>query len=304
MMWQSIGKDVVTFLFCGMSICSLLVSTVPILQPIGIHGKRSGIGSRITSDNNNSSNSSNSYQLLHKVHQLLQVPKSLFGWMYVYGTLAGAICLVMYCQHVNISCLQSLICFEVHCIRRLFECYYMADFGSSTMHVAGLVVGLVHYTLVPLCLLLGGVDSDNQFSPSIVRTMQLLSIVTYTAASALQFHTHAILLAIKQRGRLAKNITAQSTAMRSTTTQYEFPSGGGFEYVACPHYLAEILIYFSWIIPLPFPSSLMHWSMVVWVASNLAVVADSQYRWYAEHFPAQFKHKIDHGWKRLFPKVW
>jgi 3-oxo-5-alpha-steroid 4-dehydrogenase 3 len=79
--------------------------------------------------------------------------------------------------------------------------------------------------------------------------------------------------------------------------KYSLPTEGMFRWLACPHYCAEILIYAS----LCIASSQPNWAavgLVVWVASNLAVVAKQQLKWYKATFPNTPKH-----WKALVPFV-
>ena len=293
------ADTIISILFCLLSTGSLLVSLVPVLQPIANHGK-------CTRENT------------HVTNILIQwcdkrVPKYLFGWMYVYGIMTGIICVVYDQQIASISQsqftaaanLSELVLYEIHCLRRLLECLLMTHFGTSTMHITGFLVGLVHYTLVPLCLLL---NQDNVYSKMYHNNSFVLSLVLYIMGSLIQCHAHYVLYLIKQNNH--------------NQGQYGFPTGGGFEYVATPHYTAEIVIYFSWFVcggP-----SIAKGCMVLWVMSNLSVVADTQYRWYCEHFPEEFKRKTmttmttpsksmnNHGkvsrgwwpWKRLIPGIW
>ena len=72
---------------------------------------------------------------------------------------------------------------------------------------------------------------------------------------------------------------------------YSFPKEGMFVYIACPHYLAEIGIYFSFYILAPMKISMI--MMLLWVICNLAIVADIQHKWYEKHFPEEFYESLE-----------
>ena len=297
------ADTMISTLFCLLSVCALLVSLVPTLQPIANHGK-------CTRENIKDNN------ILMQWCDI-RVPKYLFGWMYVYGLVTGIACFVYFPQVASISQSQfaasnlpELVLYEIHCLRRMLECLLMTHFGTSTMHIAGFLVGLVHYTLVPLCLVL---NHGNTYKKTYPYSIFVLSLILYILGSIVQSHAHYVLFVIKRKDK-SKHKHNQNQS------RYAFPTGGGFEYIAAPHYAAEIVIYFSWFV-CGGPSVAKGW-MAFWVISNLSVVADAQYRWYRENFPEEFKSKTknnqkksssDNGkvrsggllpWKRLIPGIW
>lgn len=61
------------------------------------------------------------------------------------------------------------------------------------------------------------------------------------------------------------------------------PSGGGFEYVSCPHYFAEILMYFSASLILG-GRSYTWWLVCLWTLTNQMCTGLSSHQWYQEKF--------------------
>lgn len=60
-----------------------------------------------------------------------------------------------------------------------------------------------------------------------------LAVIVFLVASITQFQTHTIL------ANLRKN------KPKSSKNQHYIPYGGLFQYISCPHYFSEILIYLS-----------------------------------------------------------
>jgi hypothetical protein len=81
---------------------------------------------------------------------------------------------------------------------------------------------------------------------------------------------------------------------------YEVPRGSWFQYVCCPHYTAEILIYISFM--LLSPNSFAMRCLVIWVTSNLAVTGKRQLDWYRTN--NHLKNHIPDHWYVLIPGVW
>ena len=99
-----------------------------------------------------------------------RVKKSFYLHFYILGAINGlAFIIVSYnysetimnMEHEGttkykfpIVCIFSTLLWEIHVVRRLFECIFITKFGTSTIHVSGYIVGIVHYLFVPVSLLL------------------------------------------------------------------------------------------------------------------------------------------------------
>jgi steroid 5-alpha reductase family enzyme len=83
---------------------------------------------------------------------------------------------------------------------------------------------------------------------------------------------------------------------RQSPTQYGIPEGGFFQWVSCPNYLGEILIWCGW--------ALATWALpalafAVWTTANLAPRAGFHHRWYKSTFSDYPANR-----KALIPGIW
>ena len=234
----------------------------------------------------------------------------------------------------------------VHLIRRYCECKWVQKSGtSSQMHLAGYLLGIIHYICLPFVLVplpmscsynesdipSGGVGVCDILLPSRITSVQsLLDIMSVIGCIYFQYeqHRHHVIL-----GNLRNN-------PNSASTYYSLPTGGWFERISCPHYLAEIMIYFmfalllnkhqqyiaresdmrawighlgnsmlSWLDPYLGNDSMAvlitmyksrQWILLVWVTTNLSISATRTHDWYLEKFDVAYPRCR----KRLIPFVW
>lgn len=265
----------------SLATCSLAVGCVPFLAHIANHGKQTQLNGENTNDGG----------LIQRIMNIM-VPKQLFTVMYLYGvTLSiGIICLSnntviasteMFCPWQNRNLVLTL--WIVHLTRRLLECILITDFGRSEMHVTGFLVGIWHYTAAPVtffCVHGTGFSKRNSF-------IKLLAVSLFIVSNVMQCKFHYILYCLK------------SSYVQPNGQRYALPESSWFKVVACPHYSAEIVIYISmWLLSLP-DISISMMSLVVWVSSNLAVVAGRQYIYYT----STFADKIPKTWSKLIPGI-
>jgi len=206
--------------------------------------------------------------------------------------------------HIRIT---LLFCFLLHSARRFLECVYITSYGNSKMHVLGYLCGLFHYVLVPVCLVLA---NDDQFlftvkshESSCYTPFHRLpvALLLYVAASYQQFISHKILYDLKTHASANSHYRQRGKKSRTvggTLQSYKVPRGSLFEYVCCPHYLQEIIIYFSFYLISPSSPTLLF--LFIWVTANLSVVSCNQLQWYKEEFSTN---KLPKHWKRIFPFI-
>lgn len=123
-----------------------------------------------------------------------------------------------------------LILLTIQSSRRLFECIFVSKFSNdSHMNVSHYIMGLSFYasivlnTLIGLSLFFDGQQKDF-LSLQKLDFYVLILITFFFLFSIDQFHYHNYLAQLRK---------------------YSIPTFGLFKEVACPHYLDEILIYFT-----------------------------------------------------------
>jgi len=65
--------------------------------------------------------------------------------------------------------------------------------------------------------------------------------------------------------------------------EHAIPRGGLFEYVSCPHYLMEIVIYLAFLLIGGYRHVTL-FSVVIFVVTNQLVAGYLTHRWYRAHF--------------------
>ena len=178
------------------------------------------------------------------------------------------------------ACLVPLGLFTLHALRRCYEGYRVHRYSERRMSVGLWLSGWSFYVMVPLTLARVGIECGQEEAPthpasdSIGLWMGTLSL--FVGGNMLQHAAHAQLAAARAAdAKLA----------------YHVLHGGLFACVACPHYLAEILIYLSLTLSclllrprlISFLPVLL---MLAFVALNLTHNAQRTRAWYLRAFPA------------------
>ncbi|WOL05727.1 polyprenol reductase 1 isoform X2 [Canna indica] len=190
-----------------------------------------------------------------------------------------------------------LLLMEVQVLRRLYETIYVFHYSpSARMHFLGYLTGLFFYIMAPLSLgvacapealsylhgqIVEFIVKGRERMPDLhIDWLELLKPFIYLGWSqwmgALiffwgwlhQHRCHEIL------GSLREN---------KGKDEYVIPHGDWFAYVSCPHYLAEIIIYFG-ILVASGGSDLTIWLLFMFVVSNLVFAAAETHRWYHQKF--------------------
>jgi len=227
-----------------------------------------------------------------------------------------------------------------HLTRRYCECRWVQKSGThSRMHLAGYFLGILHYLCLPLLLIphpssltrsndeicytnLGSIRLHYSSKDMIVGTIATIGLLYFQY----QQHRHHVILA---------NLRSTNT---KSTSSYSVPMGGWFEYVSCPHYFSEMMIYLmfaillenaptfsrsgtrAWValwheqlnISIPHRRDLSgevfifmllrlkHWVLWWWVVTNLSISAMRTHDWYLDSFGATYPQQR----KRLIPFLW
>lgn len=284
------------------TLCSLATTFIPFLKKIASHGKCN----KREADGPDSTD----VTLANYIHEKMFIPKKMFAHLYVIGAScalwnviseiaqqnftanAGVLECITHILHSRL--LLVLLLWTLHVLRRLFESLLITRYGDSRMHVAGFVAGLVHYVAVPLCFREGNdagseSDSDRDIFCLSFQDIILMGVpcLIFLFANYIQSETHFILFRMK------------AEQLATSCSEYKLPTRSWFKLMCVPHYTAEVIIYLSLALLMP----CRHWSsklLVVWVTSNLSVVASRQYVWYQQQFPDE----IPTPWYRLLPYVW
>lgn len=258
-----------------------------------------------------------------------------------------------------------------HLFRRYYECKWVHQSNSpmSQMHLAGYLLGLVHYICLPFILLPSYHHYQSAYAndcSTCAITREALSIISscskdddvqqqYTILASVVYilpiagcvyfqyiqHRHHVILANLRKSKCISSSTRTSTSSIhhfSTLMYYSIPMGGWFNYISCPHYLSEIMIYFmlaliihnnnlqsykntlvdkdyhdvrNWakddiefcnisLVIVDIMHNLKHWILLLWVVINLSISANRTHEWYRKKFGFSYPQER----KRLIPFIW
>lgn len=245
-----------------MILSALIVCFYPPLRVISQHGKNCCV---------------------HTAESAFLVPKRFFTHFYLLSCFLFGIS-VVYDLFWTRTVHAVNVLFLIHSIRRLWESCRLFYYGESKMHVLGYFCGIGHYLLAFVTLQLALVERVYSKSNHSTYTFWF-AVITFLIMNLLQHQSHRILAK-------AKKIAIEKS-------KYTLPHEGMFRVCSCPHYFAEICIYFC--LFLLESHSIAVFVMFIWVLVNLSVVAYQQYHFYlANDFESLEKGDI----KILFPFLW
>lgn len=314
--------------YVSMTAMVCLSALVPALKDMAAHGKTRG-GKKLPQAPTSAKGSLDFF-----VHgDFFLVKKKYFGQFYMLGLLVLTVTLRLATTMRTSSTAPPLMVAStallyLHLVRRLYECMFVHKWkDTSVMHIAGCLVAAVHYVWLPMVFVRLPCEAclreilGDRFVPSVfysqyknsssagplwAETAILPPLVWRLAPILLclwgqyQQHVHHVLLADLRKPE-ATGTATNSTKDKPATT-YSLPTGGWFQHVTCPHYLAEILVYASFAMLLAQEQQVpgvRHFLVLVFVASNLTLSALINFNWYKRNLPAD----VMKGRKAIFPFV-
>jgi 3-oxo-5-alpha-steroid 4-dehydrogenase 3 / polyprenol reductase len=328
-----------------MTIIIYLSSVLPFLSDLASHGKTreqqqlQPTSAAIPKHKSSSSSSTSVSSLIHwfNNNEMFLVKKKHFRQFYIVGIVCLTTTLYTYVQmnHLQLQ-LQvrtsitaagttnyqsisiqppspnekiysiSTILLYLHLFRRLYECTYIHKWKeTSMMHIAGYMVGAIHYIWLPLMFIRLPCETCFGDNSDVEPKYRSISDTSYAVQSAettygwrivavllclygqyQQYRHHVLLANLRKPDRYQKSIDSS----KHNRQQYSLPTDGWFQYVTCPHYFAEIIIYLSFAMLLELEKPIIyhgnrHFMVLLWVASNLTMSARINFRWYQNNLP-------------------
>ena len=185
-------------------------------------------------------------------HQKFQICKSKFAHFYALGFAS------LFISFLLRPSILKFVLLTIHLGRRWYETIFMGPSSSSKMHLLHYFLGISYYLILAVSLEEGKEKNHT--------LLTLLGVGIICIGCFIQQKAHRYLYLLR------KNSSC------SSSKQYQkIPETGLFRFILCPHYLAEIFIYFG--VWLADGSSLMGWNLA-FVISNLSVSAYFTKSWY------------------------
>lgn len=211
------------------------------------------------------------------------MPKKLWTWFYLVGALHSIVvlCAVAFADahpavQLVLQLLQSssarvqvqrdtvifLALFAVHVTRRFLESVLVTQFGEARMHAGVFLVGCFHYIAATLSALTDPDAVTPHDDTERRRILMALGVAIYAVAS---YHQSVCNLLI-------------ATQKRANEMQYVVPHGDWFDYVRCPLYTADILLYVSFVLVTGGTNVMLYFTLA-WVLVNQTLLAKFNSDW-------------------------
>lgn len=181
----------------------------------------------------------------------------------------------------------TVILMTIQTSRRLFESLFVSVYSSnSKINIIHYVFGHAFYILVALStivpILLSKTSSEytiTNIMDNILNRNRTILFILFIYASLQQHKCHKILANLR-KDKIGNVITEE----------YFPPSGSLFEYVSCPHFLIEIILYLFILISQRFENT--YWNLAfLLVLSTQTINAISEHEWYKKKFKDYPKHR-------------
>jgi len=203
-------------------------------------------------------------------HSLLTVPKHWFVSFYIIGAIYNT--WLIWNQPV-VTALTSYL-YHIHIVRRLLESFFVTVWSpAARMHIAHFVLGVTYYIAAPLTYRVSSETNRQTYFGERSSVWLAAQVCAYILLQWIQFRCHSDLANLRP---------ATTSTHVMGKTKYAIPRGLFFTSISCPHFLAEIAIYFSLAVLSNFSPSVV--ALNLFVAIELSLSAKVQHRWYRKSF--------------------
>lgn len=192
------------------------------------------------------------------------------------------------------SLLFTIILMIVQCSRRLYESLFVSVYSNnSKINIIHYLFGHAFYVMAAISticpILISQTSTKFTFTnliDNLVTKQRAIAFVLFIYASHHQHKCHIIL------GNLRKDKTGQIISEK-----HYVPSSSLFEFVSCPHFLTEIIIYFCILVAQDFSN--YYWNLIfLLVLSTQIINAITEHRWYKKNYRDYPKER-----KAIIPKL-
>nr|CAH0102226.1 unnamed protein product [Daphnia galeata] len=174
---------------------------------------------------------------------------------------------------LELSLLAAALLF-LQVARRLYECMFVAVFSDSKMNLGHYLVGYLHYWGCATVILSYSTDFSKtegimQISSNNIYIQPIFGTILFALA---YYHQHIAHVTLANLRKDPKN-----------KQKHSLPKGGLFNYVSCPNFLCEIIIYAALYIILGFRH--YPWALItLFVLTNQIMTATVAQNWYKSKF--------------------
>ncbi|GJQ09949.1 hypothetical protein GpartN1_g1740.t1 [Galdieria partita] len=173
--------------------------------------------------------------------------------------------------------------FLIHTSRRLYESLFVQIYSKRKMHGLHWLAGSSYYVLAACTF---GLVGDHDYCSLSNACVLFVLTVVFVWSNTQQFICHQHLAQLRRKdGKYDQ--------------RYHIPYRGLFQYVACPHYLLEMIIYGVLVVGRGVTrNSVLNF---IFVVLNLTSRSVDSWHWYKSYFGAE---RLPHDWHVLIPWVW
>ncbi|PVV02311.1 hypothetical protein BB560_003237 [Smittium megazygosporum] len=170
--------------------------------------------------------------------------------------------------------------YTIHLFLRMYETTLLQPFSPAKIHVGHFITGIIFYILTPFAVFVDGIYKNGN-PPSSNTVVLLLSSTLFFYSVYKRYKLHCILYELK------KSTVCASAAKKGEIELYNIPTGEWFNLISSPHYLAEILMYFSLFV-MAGGNSVTFMTLLFWVVTNLTISAIETHKWYKQKFGSKY----------------